>query len=185
MFQLISLPIFYDAKIAHHDSAGNNGIISKGDIQWRTAGSGILHKEYHEESYASEGDELHIAQISVNLPVAYKMSATNYQDLTSSTQTTIPLPEDAGGFTIIAGQYADYLGKAYTFSTMLVGNIHLKSGKSISLDIPNNFNASILVVSRSCITTPGQRVNTDHMILHENEGKKSPCNLLKIVHYYY
>jgi redox-sensitive bicupin YhaK (pirin superfamily) len=167
-----TVTIVYEGKIAHHDSAGNNGIIAKGDVQWMTVGSGVLHKEYHEESFAKEGGEVHIAQIWVNLPAANKMTAPRYQDLLATSQTTMSLPEDAGIFTIIAGQYEDCIGKAITFSPMLVGNIHINSGKSITLDIPSHFNACILVISGSCITAQNERIYADHMILFENMGHK-------------
>jgi redox-sensitive bicupin YhaK (pirin superfamily) len=47
-----TVTIAYHGKVAHHDSAGNSGIIGEGDVQWMTAGSGLLHKEYHEEDSA-------------------------------------------------------------------------------------------------------------------------------------
>ncbi|HEX7844631.1 MAG TPA: pirin family protein, partial [Chitinophagaceae bacterium] len=50
-----TVTIAYHGRIAHHDSAGNSGIIGEGDVQWMTAGSGLLHKEYHEETFSKTG----------------------------------------------------------------------------------------------------------------------------------
>lgn len=52
-----TVTIAYKGKVAHHDSSGNNGIIGEGDVQWMTAASGILHKEYHEEEFSKAGGD--------------------------------------------------------------------------------------------------------------------------------
>ena len=52
-------------EIAHHDSAGNSGIIGQGDVQWMTAGSGVLHKEYHEAEFSKSGGLLHMEYWSI------------------------------------------------------------------------------------------------------------------------
>ncbi len=64
----------YKGKIAHHDSAGNAGIIGEGDVQWMTAGGGVLHKEYHEKHFNRNGGFFHMVQLWVNLPAKFKMT---------------------------------------------------------------------------------------------------------------
>ena len=56
-----TVTISYHGKVAHHDSAGNAGVIGEGDVQWMTAASGILHKEYHEAEWSKKGGILQIA----------------------------------------------------------------------------------------------------------------------------
>lgn len=69
-FETVTLA--YKGRIAHHDSAGNAGIIGEGDVQWMTAASGVLHKEYYEEEWAREGGDFQMVQLWVNLPRKYK-----------------------------------------------------------------------------------------------------------------
>jgi redox-sensitive bicupin YhaK (pirin superfamily) len=71
--------IAYHGAVAHHDSAGNSGVIREGDVQWITAGSGVLHKEYHEKEFSKTGGPFQVVQLWVNLPAKYKMSPSNYQ----------------------------------------------------------------------------------------------------------
>ena len=78
-FETVTLA--FDGKIAHHDSAGNAGVIGPGDVQWMTAASGVVHKEYHEREFARAGGTMHMAQIWVNLPKAHKMDKPRYQSV--------------------------------------------------------------------------------------------------------
>ena len=77
-----TVTIAYQGAIAHRDSAGNGGVIGPGEVQWMTAGSGILHNEFHEEEFARAGGILHMIQIWVNLPRKHKLAAPKYQALT-------------------------------------------------------------------------------------------------------
>jgi redox-sensitive bicupin YhaK (pirin superfamily) len=72
-----TVTIAYHGRIAHHDSAGNSGVIGEGDVQWMTAASGLLHKEYHEESFSKSGGLFQMVQLWVNLPAKFKMTPQN------------------------------------------------------------------------------------------------------------
>ena len=89
-----------DGKVEHSDSMGNSGVIGKGDIQWMTAGSGIIHQEMPQIAT----DRLGGFQLWVNLPAANKMIAPRYQDITA---TKVPVISLANGVSIkvLAGNY--------------------------------------------------------------------------------
>jgi redox-sensitive bicupin YhaK (pirin superfamily) len=76
---LETVTIAYHGKVAHHDSAGNGGVISAGDVQWMTAGKGILHKEYQENGFVEKGGDFQMVQLWVNLPAKHKMTTPKYQ----------------------------------------------------------------------------------------------------------
>jgi redox-sensitive bicupin YhaK (pirin superfamily) len=76
-FETVS--IAYDGYVEHHDNAGNHGVIGPGDVQWMTAGSGLLHKEYHEKEFSKRGGTFHFIQLWVNLPRSNKMNPPSYQ----------------------------------------------------------------------------------------------------------
>jgi redox-sensitive bicupin YhaK (pirin superfamily) len=75
-FETVTLA--WQGSVAHHDSSGGGGVIGPGDVQWMTAASGILHKEYHEENYSRRGGPFQMAQLWVNLPRAHKMGQPRY-----------------------------------------------------------------------------------------------------------
>ena len=73
------MTIAYQGRVAHHDSAGNSGVIGEGDVQWMTAGAGVLHKEYHEKEFSRKGGVFQMVQLWVNLPAKFKMTPAKYQ----------------------------------------------------------------------------------------------------------
>ena len=85
-FETVTLA--WEGAVAHRDNAGNAGVIGPGDVQWMTAGAGIFHEEYHEESFTRRGGRMHMMQLWVNLPRAKKMAspaiATAWQPLPMS-----------------------------------------------------------------------------------------------------
>ena len=82
--------------MAHHDSTGNSGIIRPGDVQWMTAGAGILHKEYHEQEFSKTGGPFEMIQLWVNLPKKDKLTKPKYQAITSSQMGKVKLPNEGG-----------------------------------------------------------------------------------------
>src|SRR3954451_16639356 len=68
-----TVTLVWEGRAAHHDNAGNAGVIGPGDVQWLTAGCGVLHKEYHEPEFARAGGRMHAIQLWVNLPRLHKM----------------------------------------------------------------------------------------------------------------
>jgi redox-sensitive bicupin YhaK (pirin superfamily) len=97
----------FQGSVAHHDSAGNGGVIGPGDVQWMTAAPGILHKEYHEASYAAAGGPFQMAQLWVNLPRKHKMAPPAYQGLLASQMGHVRLPDNQGLVRVVAPQTGD------------------------------------------------------------------------------
>src|ERR1700730_9527906 len=118
-----TVTIAYKGSVAHHDSAGNSGIINSGDVQWMTAGAGILHKEYHEQEYAKRGVPFEMVQLWVNLPKKDKATAPHYQAITKDQMGKIDLPDNQGVINVIAGVYNGVKGPAQTYSPVNVFDI--------------------------------------------------------------
>ena len=165
-----TVTIAYHGRIAHHDSAGNSGIIGEGDVQWMTAASGLLHKEYHEKSFSKAGGLFQMVQLWVNLPAKYKMTSPKYQEITHAMMGKHTLADDKGVIEVIAGEYKNTKGAASTFTPINVYNARLKAGATVEVDFPSTFNTGILVVEGSALIN-GEIAATDHFVLFKNEGE--------------
>ncbi len=165
-----TVTIAYKGSVEHYDSSGNSGVIYPGDVQWMTAGSGLLHKEFHEKEFSKKGGLFEMIQLWVNLPKKHKLTAPKYQALSSSNMNKALLPDDAGVVNIIAGKFNDVAGSASTFTEINMFDIHLNKNGILETNIPSNHNTAILVVEGSA-TVNGKSVGTHDFILFKNEGE--------------
>jgi redox-sensitive bicupin YhaK (pirin superfamily) len=166
-----TVTIAYHGRVAHHDSAGNSGVIGEGDVQWMTAGSGILHKEYHEKEFSRQGGPMQMVQLWVNLPARHKMTKPKYQGITHEQMGRFDLPDGAGRVDVIAGEFAGTKGPAFSFTPIQMYNVHLKKGAAVDFSLPEKFNTGLLVVEGALEVNAG-KVPVDHFALFENDGEK-------------
>ena len=166
-----TVTIAYKGRVAHHDSAGGGGIIGEGDVQWMTAASGVLHKEYHEEEFSKTGGIFQMVQLWVNLPAKDKMSAPKYQAITNAQINKYELPDNAGIIEVIAGNYKDMKGAASTFTPVHMQNAKLNQGGKADFSFPAHYNTALLVIEGSIKVNNSEIVPTDHFVLFENAGE--------------
>ena len=167
-FETVS--IAYEGRIEHHDSAGGGGIIEQGDVQWMTAASGVLHKEFHETEWAKQGGIFQMVQLWVNLPAKDKMSPPKYQAIKNSEMKIVNLGENAF-VEIIAGEFGGQKGPAYTFSPVHLMNAKLKTGGKADFSFPAHYNTAALVIEGSIVVNEDVKVPTDNFVLFENKGE--------------
>ena len=165
-----TVTIAYHGRVEHADSAGGGGVIGEGDVQWMTAASGVLHKEFHETEWAKQGGIFQMVQLWVNLPSKDKMSPPKYQAIKNSEMKKVDLGEN-GFVEVIAGEYQNEKGSASTFSPVNLMNAKLKKGGKADFSFPANFNTAALVVEGSISVNGEKNVPTDHFILFKNEGE--------------
>ncbi|MRX46137.1 pirin family protein [Pedobacter puniceum] len=166
-----TVTIAYKGKVAHHDSAGNSGIIGEGDVQWMTAASGVLHKEYHEQEFSKAGGDFQMVQLWVNLPAKDKMSKPKYQEITKENIQKYALDNDAGTIEVISGAYQDTPGAASTFTPVHLQNAKLNTGGKAKFSFPAHYNTALLVVEGSIKVNDEKTVATDNFLLFKNEGE--------------
>lgn len=166
-----TVTIAYKGRIAHHDSSGGGGIIGEGDVQWMTAASGILHKEYHEESWSKAGGDFQMVQLWVNLPAKYKLSNPKYQAITNSQINRFILENGQGEIEVIAGQFKNIKGAASTFSPINLFNAKLNKGAKTEFNFPAKFNTALLVIEGNITVNDSELVKVDHFVLFENKGE--------------
>lgn len=141
-----TVTIAYQGEVAHADSYGGGGVIGAGDVQWMTAGSGVMHEEFHSERFSKEGGMFEMVQLWVNLPKAHKMTTPKYQAIKSTEIPVVQLDDNAGIARIIAGELASISGAASTFTPINMWDVVMNAGKTHTFAVPESHNLIILVL---------------------------------------
>lgn len=165
-----TVTIAYHGKVAHHDSAGNSGVIGEGDVQWMTAGSGLLHKEYHEKEFSKKGGLFQMVQLWVNLPATFKKTKPKYQEITHGMMGKYELPDKQSVVEIVAGEYNGVKGPASTFTPIQLYNARLKKGAVAEFNFPTSYNTGFLIIEGNVIINDSN-APTDHFVLFKNDGE--------------
>ena len=164
-----TVTIAYKGKVEHHDSRGGGGIIEEGDVQWMTAGSGLLHKEFHEQEYNRKGGPFQMVQLWVNLPAKDKMTTPKYQAITNGEMGRVALP-NGGEVEIIAGEFGDTKGPASTFTPVHLYNLKPKKGEKIELSFPSGYTTAILAIEGSALINGTEKLAVNNLALLERDG---------------
>jgi redox-sensitive bicupin YhaK (pirin superfamily) len=165
-----TVTIAYKGSVEHYDSSGNSGIIHPGDVQWMTAGSGILHKEFHEKEFSKKGGPFEMVQLWVNLPKKDKLTLPKYQSLTADKISRVDLDNNGGDVQVIAGEFNNVKGSASTFTELNVFNIHLNGSGEMNAEIPSNHNTCLLVIEGE-IEVNNLKAELHDFVLFKNEGE--------------
>lgn len=166
-----TVTIVYKGSVAHHDSTGSSGVIHPGDVQWMTAGAGVLHKEYHEEAYSKKGGPFEMIQLWVNLPAKFKQTPPKYQAITADRMTKVVLPNGAGMVHVIAGEVDGQRGPATTFTEINVADLRLHASGSFEGHIPASHHTLLLIVKGS-VAVNGASAREHDLVLFGNEGEE-------------
>ena len=164
-----TVTIAYHGKVAHHDSAGNSGVIGEGDVQWMTAASGVLHKEYHDKEWSKKGGMMQMVQLWVNLPAKHKMDPPKYQPIRREEFGQVVLPDNKGVIEVIAGKFNGVQGPASSFTPIEMYNARLHYGADVQFSFPQNYNTAFLIVE-GYVTVNGKMAATNHLVLLANDG---------------
>jgi hypothetical protein len=167
-----TVTIAYKGKVEHHDSHGGGGVIEEGDVQWMTAASGVLHKEFHEKQWSSKGGIFQMVQLWVNLPSKYKMSSPKYQTISGKEMPVYPIGDNVSEVRVIAGEYKSLKGKASTFTPLHLLNARLQTGAGTDFSFPPEFNTALLVLSGSISINGKEKVQANQFALFKNEDEE-------------
>ncbi len=166
-----TVTIAFQGRVAHHDSTGGGGVIGPGDVQWMTAASGILHKEYHDADFTRSGGPFQMAQLWVNLPRAHKMDAPRYQPILAEQIGVATLPDDAGVVRVIAGEFQGVKGPAQTFTPINMYEVRLVAGGNVEFDFPSRQTTAILVMKGE-VTFNGTQAVSNDFVLFAHSGER-------------
>ena len=160
-----------DGAFEHKDSQGNSGKLYSGDVQWMTAGSGVIHSEMPEKEFAQRGGRLHGFQLWVNLPKKDKMIKPRYQDVPSK---DIPIAKSKDGkvqVKVIAGEAMGEKAIIDTKTPIIYLHFTLQPGGKVTQTIPQNYNAFAYVANGEALFGIEQKnVNKEQAVFFEKDG---------------
>jgi len=164
-----TVTIAYAGEISHVDSTGGRGDILEGDVQWMTAGRGILHEEFHSEAFGQRGGIFSMVQLWVNLPSTHKLTQPKYQSIKRADMPIVDLIDNGdeqtviGQAAIIAGNWHGITGAATTFTPINLWDIELHTAGTTSLQVPKTHN-TLLLIQEGQILINGTLVNAGNLI---------------------
>ncbi|WP_406284351.1 pirin family protein [Embleya sp. NBC_00896] len=138
-----------DGEFVHQDSAGGGGVITDGDTQWMTAGSGLLHIEAPPEALVASGGLFHGIQLWVNLPSARKMTDPRYQDIRAGDVKLLGSDDGGALVRLIAGSVGGFDGPGITHTPITLLHASVNPGARLSLPWRKEYNALVYVLSGS------------------------------------
>jgi len=165
-----TVTVVYDGEVDHEDTAGNGGRIGAGDVQWRTAGAGLLHKELHSAAFSRRGGRFEVLQLWVNLPAKSKMTAPRYQELAAKDIPVVPLEDGAGSVRVIAGEFGGASGPARTFTPINVLDVRLRAGGRVRLSLKDGYTASLYVLKGKVVVNGAEAANETELVLLARKG---------------
>ena len=165
-----TVTVAYQGELEHRDSSGGGGKIGAGDVQWMTAGRGIVHEEFHSRAFTQKGGTLQMVQLWVNLPARDKSAKAGYQTLLKAQIPTVALPAGAGTVRVIAGKFGGEEGPARTFTPINLWDVNLAAGKSATLPLPDGHTTTFLVLRGEVVVNAQQDAREGTLPIFARDG---------------
>ncbi|OBX00284.1 short-chain dehydrogenase [Gallibacterium genomosp. 1] len=167
-----TVTIAYQGEVEHRDSSGGGGVIKAGDVQWMTAGAGIIHQEFHSEAFSRQGGMFEMVQLWVNLPRKDKNVPAHYQHLAKENIPVVAFADNAGYARIIAGDFAGTQGAAKTYTKMNVWDMVINAGREVEIEIPESQSLSMVVLRGKAIFNHNEQASAGQLVNFERSAGK-------------
>ena len=164
-----TVTIAYQGEVTHQDSSGGGGTIKAGDVQWMTAGGGVLHQEFHSPEFAHQGGLFEMVQLWVNLPAHSKMTPAKYQAIEAAQIQSISLDDVGSELRVIAGQYQERAGAATTFSPVNVWDGKIVAGQAHTFYVTEGHTTLLVVLSGEVILNDAQHIEAPSLVVLSRE----------------
>ena len=164
-----------EGKFEHKDSQDHAGTISAGDVQWMTAGSGVIHSEMPEKEFSKNGGRLHGFQLWVNLPKSKKMMKPRYQEIPQSKIPTGTTKDGNVTVKVIAGESLGAKAVIDTITPIMYLHFKLEPGSRIVQPIPEEYNVFAYVIKGKGVFEQGNNnnkiVERGNLVIFDKDGK--------------
>lgn len=169
-----TVTVAFQGEVEHADSTGNRDVIGPGDVQWMTAGRGIIHQEFHSEEFSERGGVFEMCQLWINLPKKHKMTKPRYQPIVEKQIPAVDIyetedengecaAEPVGNVRVIAGSFNETKGPASTFSPVELWDVTInKKHAVVDLPFPAKYNC-VVFVRRGNIDIVGENNTKRHV----------------------
>jgi redox-sensitive bicupin YhaK (pirin superfamily) len=159
----------YQGEVEHKDSSGAIGTIKTGDIQWMTAGRGVIHEEFHSREFSKTGGVFEMVQLWVNLPKKYKMIKPSYQAIVKKDIPTVSIQNNTT-LRVVAGKYNNIKGPANTYTEINIYDISSKEKENINLNFNIGTNTILLIMSGN-LSIDNKNYEEKSILILEREKK--------------
>ncbi|MEQ8705693.1 MAG: pirin family protein [Phaeodactylibacter sp.] len=159
----------YQGGLRHKDSRGNEGTLKGGDVQWMTAGRGIIHSERASRDFLEQGGTLEGIQLWINLPQKDKMAQPAYQNIKAE---DIPVAgSERSKVRVVAGNYQGLKGPVRTHTELLVLQISMSEGGFVQLPVPETHNAMVYIVNGTVQLNDNWSYEKEHLLQFRQDGE--------------
>ena len=146
-----TVTLVLDGHLRHADNRGNSGVLAQGDVQWMTAGGGIIHAEL-----PWQAGPAHTLQLWLNLPAKHKMTPSGYQDLRNADR--VGATDDGVEVRVISGEIDGLESATQTIQPVRYLDVAPRAGKQVKLPVPAAHNGFVHVVAGSLALGPERKV---------------------------
>jgi redox-sensitive bicupin YhaK (pirin superfamily) len=157
----------------HKDSRGHAGRLTPGDVQWMTAGAGVVHSEMPSADFARKGGRMHGFQLWVNLPKRDKMTTPRYQEIPNSQIPKVTSEDKLVSVNVIAGEAMGQKAVIETRTPIMYLHYTIKPGGIVTQAVPNNFNTFAYVIDgQGLFGAESERGEDGQMVLFAQDGEE-------------
>ncbi|MDA9289873.1 pirin family protein [Polaribacter sp.] len=166
------ITLLFQGEQFHRDSLGNEMVVKAGDVQWTTAGHGIVHAEAPTKEFVKKGGTLEGIQLWLNLPAKDKLMPPNYQHLEAAQIPKIFSEDQKVQLNVIAGNQKDQTGLIKTQTTVNVFTAVAQENGMLDVDIPQNHQSLIYVLEGTVLVndTKVLKKGENQMIVFNQDG---------------
>ena len=163
-----------EGKFEHKDSQGHAGIINSGDVQWMTAGSGVIHSEMPEKEFSKNGGKLHGFQLWINLPKNSKMMKPRYQEILQSKIPIGTTKDNNITVKVIAGESLGTKAIINTITPIMYLHFKLEPGSRIVQPVPKEYNVFAYVIQGKGVFEPSysNKVERGNLVIFDTDGNE-------------
>jgi redox-sensitive bicupin YhaK (pirin superfamily) len=164
-----------EGRFEHKDSREDSGKLGSGDVQWMTAGAGVVHSEMPEKEFLRSGGNLHAFQLWVNLPQRDKMIKPRYQDIPSSKIPVAQTEDGAVKVKVIAGEALGVRAIIQTRTPIFYLHFTLQPGAKVVQPVSKEYNSFAYIINGEALIGPAEKqkiAKTGQMIIFDNDGEE-------------